>query len=742
MKNLTYKSILKYTFCAIVFYFANSIIKGVPFSISLLTAFLNYNFSLFTVAVIFCVVNFLSFSPTQALLLFISALFLVVVFSLYKRKKSTVKGELILYLAIALIPYLVFDFAENIYTKLAYSAIIYAFAVIFNLFVKVIFVNRFQLKSDLYERVAFAISTVILSFGLITVTSYNFYQFIALTATLFFCGFYKNTKALIPTFVLSLALSIFKGDFESLAIFEILCVASLLFIRLSQLWSGISVILVQFAIFYFTGELQAFKFIDYFYSFAPILIFLFTPQKIISSFKENLTKFGEPLITREIINSERGELSLKLNNLSQVFNELECTLEGFDKIFLTKENLVEKIADEILLTVCSECSYYKQCKKKNKPSREHLIKLINVGCLKEKVTLIDLSRDFSEYCYSATNMLNQINKLLELYKEKAKEVDDISTLKNTLQIESHAVSEALKQLAFELSHKIEFDHQKEREIFESLVNVGVIPRQIAFIGDKYHIVFNKQKIIFSSVAKILSSSLNQPISLITKSDIGNEVFTTFAKSPDLDACFGIATKTKEGSDYSGDCHLLTKIDNGKFMISLCDGMGSGKRAQTNSSLAISLFENLYKIGISNQSALDLCNKLLSICASESFSTLDCALFDLYEKNLTVIKIGASYGFLIGENEVRILENSSLPLGILEEITPNYYTLPLNSGDQLVVISDGVADAFFSSTDTVDFLTANKSKNPQTLANKLISYALEQYGGIAKDDMTVIVVKIY
>ena len=43
---------------------------------------------------------------------------------------------------------------------------------------------------------------------------------------------------------------------------------------------------------------------------------------------------------------------------------------------------------------------------------------------------------------------------------------------------------------------------------------------------------------------------------------------------------------------------------------------------------------------------------------------------------------------------------------------------------------------------LDFLEKEVTLNPQTLADKLLNYALEQYGGVAKDDMTAIVVKVY
>ena len=162
----------------------------------------------------------------------------------------------------------------------------------------------------------------------------------------------------------------------------------------------------------------------------------------------------------------------------------------------------------------------------------------------------------------------------------------------------------------------------------------------------------------------------------------------------------------------------------------------------NSHTAITLFETLYKSGLSKQGSLDLANKMLSACSNESFSSLDSAIIDLFSGHCDIIKIGATYGFLISANNVRVLENKSLPLGILEEVVPDMFSIELTEGDMLVIISDGISDAFFSSTDTVEFLEREVTRNPQTLADKLLNYALTQSNGIASDDMTAIVVKIY
>ena len=107
-----------------------------------------------------------------------------------------------------------------------------------------------------------------------------------------------------------------------------------------------------------------------------------------------------------------------------------------------------------------------------------------------------------------------------------------------------------------------------------------------------------------------------------------------------------------------------------------------------------------------------------------------------------MKIGATFGFLIGTDGVRIIENNSLPLGVLENVEPTHKTFTLSDGDTLIIISDGVSDAFFSSTDAIDFLSRENCPNPQTFADKILDFALKLNENIAKDDMTVLVVKFY
>ena len=107
-----------------------------------------------------------------------------------------------------------------------------------------------------------------------------------------------------------------------------------------------------------------------------------------------------------------------------------------------------------------------------------------------------------------------------------------------------------------------------------------------------------------------------------------------------------------------------------------------------------------------------------------------------------IKYGAPYGFIINDTGIKIVESSSLPLGILENIEVSVSKTDIQNGDVLLFFTDGISDAFSSSVDMIDFLRTLPSKNPQTLADEVMNKAILLNGGIKKDDMTTLAVRIF
>ena len=178
------------------------------------------------------------------------------------------------------------------------------------------------------------------------------------------------------------------------------------------------------------------------------------------------------------------------------------------------------------------------------------------------------------------------------------------------------------------------------------------------------------------------------------------------------------------------------------MVALSDGMGSGEQANRVSSVTLSLIESFYKAGMKSELILGTVAKLLAITAEETFTALDVSVIDLKNCTADFIKYGAPYGFIVGENGIRIVESNSLPLGILDELKPSVATAKLAAGDMVILVTDGIADAFGSPTDLAEFLRTLPALNPQTLADDVMKRALSLTDGKREDDMTVLAVRIF
>ena len=67
---------------------------------------------------------------------------------------------------------------------------------------------------------------------------------------------------------------------------------------------------------------------------------------------------------------------------------------------------------------------------------------------------------------------------------------------------------------------------------------------------------------------------------------------------------------------------------------------------------------------------------------------------------------------------------------------------LDDGDMVILITDGISDAFGSSGEIIDFLRSVPAKNPQTLSDEILQKALSLTDEKKNDDMTVLSVRIF
>ena len=88
----------------------------------------------------------------------------------------------------------------------------------------------------------------------------------------------------------------------------------------------------------------------------------------------------------------------------------------------------------------------------------------------------------------------------------------------------------------------------------------------------------------------------------------------------------------------------------------------------------------------------------------------------------------------------MIEGESLPLGMINQISPTTKTIYLDNNDMVVLASDGIVDSFKSPENFLHYVNNERIFAPQVLADCILEEATSRQKGI-KDDMTVMVVKL-
>ena len=213
---------------------------------------------------------------------------------------------------------------------------------------------------------------------------------------------------------------------------------------------------------------------------------------------------------------------------------------------------------------------------------------------------------------------------------------------------------------------------------------------------------------------------------------------------------GIARAKKENEDDSGDSYLIREYARGMQLIALSDGMGSGSLAASDSERLLDLLDKFMETGFHVDKAGALLNSLICMNAQEEHTvSLDTCEVDLYQGTCRFLKYGAVPSFIKRGQRIFCVTGESLPLGIFYRNDPDDRAYGLEDGDYLIMMTDGVLDAFLSdcapdgNMEAVrEFLTGLSFENPRQMAIMIINAAIAKAGGRIHDDMTVVVFGIF
>lgn len=371
----------------------------------------------------------------------------------------------------------------------------------------------------------------------------------------------------------------------------------------------------------------------------------------------------------------------------------------------------------------------------------------------------DTSKKAQEDVYKVVKALNysyRVSKLSFIWKKKMDES------KKNVSAGLKGVSEAISKMAVEIDKKEEdsFANEKEeiiklleqKETFIKDINIKRANSGRYTVNVYTDICENVDgtQCDIKKIGKIVSKVLNEKM-IIQDQECGlrinkKECKFTYLSEDKYKVQVGIAKSTKAGSPVSGDSSIHIKLNDGKYLLALSDGKGSGPEAMKSSKIAIKMLERLLTAGFEKDVSMKLINSTLSANTSEDmFATLDIQILDLFNGNMEFIKNSACPTYIKRNGDVQLLKAVSLPTGILTNVDLVVYDYDLQDGDILVMCSDGIIDSnkeYLNKQVWLKYLLEDiQIDDAQKIADIIIGEAIDNDFGVQKDDMTVIVAKI-
>ena len=368
----------------------------------------------------------------------------------------------------------------------------------------------------------------------------------------------------------------------------------------------------------------------------------------------------------------------------------------------------------------------------------------------------DTNMKIEEDIKSMTRLLNEIykiGKINNLWRQK------INENKKVISNQLDGVSKAISSVANSIKNDDANFEEEKREIklLGAQKEIEVLDINIKKDDNGRYIVNlykpsckDDEKCKIDEIEKILSKVLKSDIILQREvcgrdeeQNLCKQIYMTKDK---FSIQIGIAHDKKKGSSVSGDYSNQTRLDDGKYLIALSDGMGSGPEARKSSQIAVKMLTRMLSSGFDRDTSMELINSSMYINSKEDmYATLDVAILDLYSGNMEFMKNGACPTFIKNKKQVNVVKSISLPAGILDKIDLVVYDKDLSDGDIIVMCTDGVLESN-SEYENKELWIKNvleeiETDNVQKIANIILEESIDNNFGNPKDDMTVIVVKV-
>ncbi|WP_425452004.1 stage II sporulation protein E [Bacillus taeanensis] len=494
-------------------------------------------------------------------------------------------------------------------------------------------------------------------------------------------------------------------------------------------------------------------------SLSALFLFLITPKSAISQIARYIPGTNEhSQEQQQYLRKIRDVTAHRVEQFSALFQTLSLSFSPLN--FSEEEDQNERDIDYLLSRVtaktCQNCFKKEQCWVKQFDKTYTFMNEIMQD--REKVTADYLfQKEWDKHCVKAKKVSELIHHELSHYEASKKLRRQVQESRRLVADQLLGVSKVMGNFATEIQKERDNHYQHEDQIIEALGEIGLEVDHIDIYSVKQGNIDIEMTIPFCKghgecekvIAPLLSDILDEAI-IVKHEDHAHyphgECRVMFGSAKAFIIETGIANAAKGGAWVSGDSHSLIELSSGKYAIAISDGMGNGERAHLESNDTLELLQKILQSGIDETVAIKSVNSVLSLrTTDEIFSTLDLAILDLQNASARFLKVASTPSFIKRGDQVKTIQSSNLPIGMIQEFDVDVVSEQLKAGDLLIMMSDGIYDGAHH-VENKDIWLKRKiremeTEDPQEIADLLMEEVIRTRSGQIMDDMTVIVAKI-
>ena len=471
-------------------------------------------------------------------------------------------------------------------------------------------------------------------------------------------------------------------------------------------------------------------------------MFAFIPKRLGLALGKLFFAYPHLAMPEGIKKSFTMRLQLASNALKDVSHTVEQVSEELSKINAPDYN---NVINAIEQDACVGCNLRLHCWEARRTSTvdaiHEMTKAVKSGDSSPETYAPD---EFKGRCVRLNKVGNVTFKKYSEFASKIAAENRIEEVRSVVSDQFDGIADMLKDLSLDFENDENFDNATAENTASALKNLNIRVSEASCRIDKYDrmtleyklkkcsdLVINKMQVM-----KLISITCGRDFDVPNISEIGNDIYITLKEKAALTIDCGIEQICADKSTMCGDACKCFNDGKGHFIMVLSDGMGTGGRAAVDGAMACGLMSRLIKAGFGYDCSLKLLNSsMLFKSTDESLATVDVASIDLFTGQTELYKAGAAPTVIRRSGRAGKAESTSLPAGILRDISFDKATIKCREGDVVVLMSDGVI------TDGTDWIKAEveswRDGTAQELAEKISQGAIRRRTDNHCDDITVI-----